>query len=54
MHMYMVIQFLIPGMKNLNDTGCCSEILFVLGKFKKCFGGASVQKSIKEFLVAIE
>ena len=28
-HMDMVIKFLVPGMQNLNDTGCCSEILFI-------------------------
>jgi hypothetical protein len=28
MHVNMVIQFLIPGMENLDDPGLCPEILF--------------------------
>ena len=28
-HMYMIIQFLIPGMKNLDNTGCCPEPLLI-------------------------
>ena len=52
-HMYMVIDFLIPGMKNLNDTGCCTEMLFISGKFQKRFGTASVEKSVQEFLVTV-
>ena len=50
--MHMVIQFLIPGMENLNDTGCCSEILLIGCKFQKCFSAASVEKSVQELLVA--
>ena len=26
---HMVIQFLIPGMENLNDAWCCAEILLI-------------------------
>lgn len=29
--MYMVIQFLVPCVEDLDDTGCCSEILPVSG-----------------------
>ena len=49
----MIKQVLIPGMKNLNNTGCCSEILFIKGKFQKCLGAASVEQSIKKFLVTV-
>lgn len=28
-HMNMILQFLIPGMQDLNDTGCCTEILLI-------------------------
>lgn len=31
-HMYMVIQFLVPGMQYLDDPGCCTEPLFISGK----------------------
>ena len=33
MHMDMVIHFLVPGMEDLDDPGCCAEILFIIGKF---------------------
>lgn len=28
-HMNMVLQFLVPGMEDLNDTGCCAEKLLI-------------------------
>ena len=40
-------------MKNLNDTGCCTEMLFISGKFQKRFGTASVEKSVQKFLVTV-
>ena len=40
-------------MKNLNDTGCCTEMLFISGKLQKRFGTASVEKSVQEFLVTV-
>ena len=52
-HMYMVIQFLIQGMKYLNDTGCCAEILPIGRKLEKCFCAASVEQAVKQFLVAV-
>ena len=51
--MYMVVDFLIPGMKNLNDTGCCTEMLLISGKLQKRFGTASVEKSVQKFLVTV-
>lgn len=30
-HMHMVIQLLVPGMQDLNDTGCCAEPLLICG-----------------------
>lgn len=53
-HMYMISEFLIPGMKNLDDPGCCAEPLFTGRKFKKCLGAASVQKGIEKPLVAVK
>ena len=32
-HMNMVIDFLVPGVEHLDDPGCCSEMLFICGKF---------------------
>ena len=32
-HMNMVIDFLVPGVENLDDPGCCSEMLFICRKF---------------------
>lgn len=50
----MVVQLLPPGMKNLDDAGCCHEILLVSGKLKKCLGGASVKKRKQKLLIAVE
>ena len=32
-HMDMVVDFLIPGVEDLDDARGCPEILFVRGKF---------------------
>ena len=52
-HMYVMIQFLIPCVKHLYDTGCCAEPLSVGGQFQKCFGAASVEQSVQKLLVAV-
>ena len=52
-HMHMVIQFLVPGMEYLNDTGCCAQILFIRRKLEKCFCTASMEQAVKKFLVAV-
>ena len=52
-HMHMIIQFLVPGMKHLDDPGCCPEPLLISRQFKKCFGTASVKKTIQKLLVTI-
>ena len=51
---HFLSEFLIPGMKNLNNPGCCAEPLFTGRKFKKCLGAASVQKGIEKPLVAVK
>ena len=28
-HMYMIIDFMIPCVQYLNDIGCCAEMLFI-------------------------
>lgn len=53
-HVDMVLKLLVPGMKDLDDTGCCAEILFVRSQFKKSFGRASVKESVEEALVAVD
>ena len=30
-HVYMIVQLLVPRVKNLNNSWCCSEILLILG-----------------------
>ena len=40
-------------MQDLDNAGCCSEVLFVRGQFQKCFRGALVQKRIQKFLIGI-
>lgn len=30
-HMYMIIQLLVPCVEDLDDTGCCPEILLNFG-----------------------
>ena len=52
--MNMIKQLLIPCMKYLYDTWCCTEILWIKGKFQKCFGTASVEQSVKKFLVTVK
>lgn len=32
-HMHMVVDLLVPGVEYLDDTGCCSEMLFIRRKF---------------------
>lgn len=51
--MHMVIQFLVPGMEYLDDTGCCAQVLFIRRKPEKCFCTASVEQAVKKFLVAV-
>lgn len=53
-HMDMVIQFLIPGVENLNDSGNSAKIFFIGGKLQECFGTAFVEEAVKELLVAKE
>ena len=32
-HVYMAIQLLVPGMKDLDNPGCCAEPLFISREF---------------------
>ena len=31
-HMCMAVDFLVPGVEDLNDAGCCAQMLFISGK----------------------
>lgn len=53
-HVYMVPQFLVPRVKDLDESGCCPEILLVGGKLQKGFGATFMEKPIQEGLVPVE
>lgn len=52
-HMYMIIQFLVPCMEDLDDPGCCPEPFFIRRQFQERFGAAPVKKAVKKLLVAV-
>ena len=54
MHVHMIIKCLVLGVENLNNPGCCSEILFVSRQFQKCLGGAFVKETVQKLLIVIE
>ena len=54
MHMYMVIQLLVPGVEYLDDPGCGAEVFFISRKFQECFCTASVEKAIEKLLVTVD
>lgn len=54
MHMDVVRQILRPCMKDLDDTGCCAEILLIRREFEKCFSAASVKDPVKELLITVD
>ena len=54
MHVDMVKELLVPGMKYLYDTGDSTKIFFVCRQFQKRFGTTFVQETIKKFLVAVD
>ena len=54
MHMYMVIQFLVPGVEYLDDPGCGAEVFFISRKFPECFCTASVEKAIEKLLGTVD
>lgn len=53
-HVYMIKEFLVPGMEELDDAGCCTKELLIGGKFQKRIGTASMKEAMKKGLVAIE
>ena len=52
-HMNMVIQFLVPGMEDLDDPGLGAKIFLICAQFQKCFCAALMEQAVKEPLIAI-
>lgn len=53
-HMDMVVQFLIPGVEHLDDSGLCPEMVPVSREFQKGLGTALMEQTVKESLVAVD
>jgi len=54
MHIYMVVHFLIPGMEDLNNTGCRAKIFRVCGQFQESSSAAFVGEAVEQFLVTVK
>lgn len=54
LHMDMVAEFLVPGMKHLDDAGYCAKIFGSGGKFQESFGAAFVEKAVKKDLIVVQ
>ena len=52
-HMDMVVHFLIPGMEDLNNTGCRAKIFGVCGQLQECSSAAFVEEAVEQFLVTV-
>lgn len=52
MHMDMVIQFLVPGVKHLDNAGYRAKVSGIGRKFQERLGTAFVEKAVKAALVA--
>ena len=52
--MNMVIQFLVPGMEDLDDPGLGAKIFLICAQFQKCFCAALMEQAVKEPLIAID
>lgn len=50
--MNMVIQFLVPGMEDLDDSGLGAKIFLICAQFHKCFCAALMEQAVKEPLIA--
>lgn len=53
-HMDMVVQFLVPGVEYLDDSGLCAEIVSVSREFQECLGTALMEQTVKEPLIAVD
>ena len=52
MHMHVVAKLLVPGMQDLDDTGCCAEVFLIRREFQERISAAFMEKPIKELLVS--
>lgn len=53
-HMDMVLQFLVPGMEDLDDPGLNAKIFLICAQFQECFSAALMEQAVKELLIAID
>ena len=54
MHVHMEIQFLVPGVKDLDDRRDSAKIFAVSGEFQEGFSTAAVKEAVEKLLVAEE
>ena len=53
-HVHMEIQFLVPGVKDLDDRRDSAKIFAVSGEFQEGLSTAAVKEAVEKFLVAEE
>ena len=53
-HMYVVLELLIPCVEDLYDTWHSPKMLFVSGKFQERFRAAPVEEAIEKLLVTVK
>ena len=53
-HVYVVIEFLVPCVEYLYDAGDRTEMPFVSGKFQECLRTAPVEETVEQRLVCIK
>jgi len=52
--MDVIIHLLVPCVKDLNDAGNSTKILFICRKLQERFGAASVKQGIQKLLIAVD
>lgn len=53
-HMDMVVQFLVPGVEDLDDTRSGTKIFLVSRQFQESFSTAFMEQTVKKLLVTID
>ena len=53
-HVHVIVQLLVPGVKDLNDTGESAEKFGISRQLKECPGTAAVEHAVKKLLVGIQ
>ena len=54
MHVHVITHLLVPGVKDLNDTGESAEVPGISGQLKEYPGTAPVEHAVKKLLVGIQ